>query len=78
VLERWSRRWRWPERKAKILASSARQWKTLTDYEERHNLPAAADSDELMMREVASFNEVTRTDYDLELRGLLEKLDPEP
>jgi hypothetical protein len=38
VLERWSRRWRWPERKAAVLASSARQWETLTDYEERHNL----------------------------------------
>lgn len=74
VLERWSRRWRWPDRKAAVLASSARQWKTLTDYEERHNLPAAADSDEMMKREMASYYEVTKTDSD-ELRRLFEELD---
>ncbi len=78
VLERWSRRWRWPERKAAVLASSARQWQTVTDYEERRNLSAAADSDEMMERQMASFDEVARSDYDLELRLLLEKLDPGP
>ena len=78
VLERWSKRWRWSERKAAVLASSARQWKTITDFEERHELPAAANSEEMTKREKASFEEFTRTEYDLELRRLIEKLDPGP
>src|SRR3954453_14751934 len=45
VLERWSRRWRWPERKSCIPARHARGWADQLEYEETHAL-AAADVDE--------------------------------
>jgi hypothetical protein len=77
LLDRYSRRWRWPERKARLLASSARQWKTLTDYEEKRNLPAAADSDELARREMAAFDEKMPSlkKSEAQVQRLLDELD---
>lgn len=66
TLERYSRRWRWPERKRRILSRHAQWWKDLAVYEEKHNLDAAADTEELVERE----NEAT-------FAALEEELEPE-
>jgi hypothetical protein len=59
TLERYSRRWRWPERKATILRNHARQRADLLEYEERHSLhEAARDAEELLDREQDAFVEL--------------------
>lgn len=50
TFERWSKRWRWPFRKAEILRQHAGAWADLVEYEERHWLEAAADTNELVDR----------------------------
>lgn len=75
MLERWSRRWRWPERKSRILAGRARSWADQLEYDEMHNLPAAADANEYNDRVWAAFMEVTSPRVDCELKQMLKELE---
>lgn len=58
-VERYSKRWRWLERTRRILARHASQWADVFEYEERHNLDAAENVDEMIERDLESFTEVT-------------------
>jgi hypothetical protein len=58
TFERWSKRWRWPLRKDDILRRRAGAWSDLVEYEERHQLEAAADTDELLDRRLRAHLEV--------------------
>jgi len=74
AFERWSRRWRWPERKAKILAGRARVHADLAEYEQIHDLPAAEDAGEIDRRWWASFREVSSHRIGDELKQALKGL----
>lgn len=74
VLERWSKRWCWPERKSRILARHARGWTDQLEYEEKHHLPAA-NVGEFDDREWAAFTAVTFPKTDRELKGMLKEFE---
>lgn len=74
VLERWSRRWRWPERRRLILARHVRDQADQTEYEEIHGLEAAEDVTEMDRRWWSAFREVSSLRIDRELKQTLKEL----
>lgn len=74
TLERYSRRWRWPERVRLIVASHAPRWRPLAEYEELHDLPAAKNRTELVEREMWAFTEVTTPRMAVETEAALERM----
>ena len=75
MYERWSKRWRWPERRDRILAQHVARWADLNEFEERHGLEASADADELLDRQLAAFVEVSGPKIDRELERNLRDLE---
>lgn len=74
VLERYSRRWRWPERRRRILARHVLNYADQTEYEEIHNLPAAANAYELDERWWSAVREVYAPRIDREFKQMLQAL----
>jgi hypothetical protein len=74
TFERWSRRWRWPERRQRILAGVVRTQLDQLVYEMRYGLEAAEDAAELDERFWASFRAVTSPRIDRELKRTLKEL----
>lgn len=74
VIERWSKRWRWPERKALILQRAAKRYRDLLEYEEKHDLPAARDRFELQDREMQTFLKITSPKHEVEMRKQLAEI----
>ena len=58
TFERWSKRWRWPFRKDDILRRHAGAWADLAEFEERHELEASGDLDELVDRQLRARIEI--------------------
>ena len=79
LFARYSKRWRWVERKEQILASCVGRWRDLITYEERHNLvEAAKDSDELIQRELAAFDEIGWPRFKKELDEAMSEIEVLP
>ncbi len=82
TLERYSKRWRWPERVRLILKTHVPRWLNLAEYEEAHDLGPAVDMDALLEREMDVFTEVTMprmaAETDQRLTEMLSEPVPEP
>lgn len=74
VLERWSKRWRWPERKALILQRAAKRYGDVLEYEEKHDLPAARDAPELQDREMQAFIKITTPKREVEMQKMMKEM----
>lgn len=68
TVERYSKRWRWPERQRLVLAQHVRRWAPLVDYEEEHGLGPIEDGLQLAERELDAMNEILAPTIDAELR----------
>jgi hypothetical protein len=58
TIERYSKRWRWPERQRLVLAQHVRRWQRLADYEEQHGLDPIEDGAYLADRELDAMSEI--------------------
>ena len=74
TLERWSKRWRWPERKGLVLRRAAGRFGDLSEYEEKHGLPAARDGEELLGREMRTLIEITGPKRDAEMEAMMQQI----
>jgi hypothetical protein len=74
TFERWSIRWRWPLRKADILRRHAGAWADLAGFEERHELEASGDLNELVDRQLRARIEIGEPRLERKMMATIRRL----